>query len=619
MSLSFLFISAKPPTHETGSGKRTVAAMEFLVKAGHSVSLWSPLAKERLLSMSTCDIPIASDSTALQTSYDVAWSMDNWTHKHIAWAANAVDYAKQHLGVKIAVDGACDHLAQAKLHLAKRESNVYEMTVEAERKIWRTVDLILAVSQGVARDMVAAPQGPDANNVLQLPLALEERAQKHTFQVSQRDWAICLPGSLHGLNQQAFIWFITQVWPLIHATKPRLTLRVIGGGTDALAGICAKQTNIELIGRVGDFSQSLSKCLLSVVPAPAPGGVKTVILDSLIAGTPALSAPSSHEHMGLSDGPALMSASTAQDYARKITQFVSNCHANEDHINNHLILSFQQWATQNDFSACMQRIVSRIEQHPKLGTNARNNFYIPDVQTLLIGTYHKTGTVLMKRIFERFAALSGANFVHLNRTTDTKISQLSSATTAKTIMFDYHCGFEGIQGNPQYRGVRVVRDPRMMIISATRYHLDGKEAWLHEPKSEFNGLTYQQQLNSLSSFEEQVIFEMTQKSRAEISDMMAFNKRDIAHLFITVKLEDLMQDESLEVYFSIFRHLGLSGQELVYGLQEAVNNSVFSDKFAANKHMRGSAGETWKDHFTPNILSDYQHLFGNAHQKLGYL
>ncbi len=265
----------------------------------------------------------------------------------------------------------------------------------------------------------------------------------------------------------------------------------------------------------------------------------------------------------------------------------------------------------------MQGIVARIEQQVESRANRTKDLDISDVQTLLVGTYHKSGTVLMKKVFARLAARTNSNFVNLRKPTDAKKNW--QETGVKNIIFDYKCEFADIHNTKPCRGVRVVRDPRMIIISGTRYHLNSKEIWLHQSQEELNGLTYQQHLNSLASFEEQVIFEMENKSREIISNMLTFNERSIADQFMTVKLEHLMQDESLEVYFAMFRHLGLSGKELVIGLEAALVNSVFTTTGTKNnKHMRGSASETWKDHFTPKISRHYERLFGDAHHQLGY-
>lgn len=248
--------------------------------------------------------------------------------------------------------------------------------------------------------------------------------------------------------------------------------------------------------------------------------------------------------------------------------------------------------------------------------------------TRLVGTYHKTGTVLMQNLFRQLARAQGLGFRHLNNAKlDLPGPQVEASVgdSGNGFCFDYHCNFDGFTDSDRFRGVRVIRDPRMLIVSAARYHLDSKEAWLHRPRKALAGKTYQQYLNELPDFRSQMRFEMGilvpghGTAASIIRAMLAWADHPLAPCFHTVGLEDLMQDRGLDHYFRLFRHLGLTEVTLVQALHLALSNSMFTGKAVTNGHARGKVGETWEPYYDSDLLAEYQVCFGDAHTRLGYL
>ena len=105
---------------------------------------------------------------------------------------------------------------------------------------------------------------------------------------------------------------------------------------------------------------------------------------------------------------------------------------------------------------------------------------------IVIATLHKSGTVLMKNIFSTFAKDNNVNFIKVKKE-DFKTKNF----TNKNIYFDDHSGYlQNIEKsfNYEYKFLQCIRDPRDLLVSATKYHQTSEEKWLHENEDRFNDL-----------------------------------------------------------------------------------------------------------------------------------
>ncbi len=98
-----------------------------------------------------------------------------------------------------------------------------------------------------------------------------------------------------------------------------------------------------------------------------------------------------------------------------------------------------------------------------------------------VGTYHKTGTVWMGRVFKSFARRSGMRLITagppLQPDDDVVWPELTSSR--RVIALDMHSTrAAAVQREPNFRGFRVVRDPRDQLISSRR-----REQSLLEPRA----------------------------------------------------------------------------------------------------------------------------------------
>jgi Sulfotransferase domain len=202
---------------------------------------------------------------------------------------------------------------------------------------------------------------------------------------------------------------------------------------------------------------------------------------------------------------------------------------------------------------------------------------------ILVGTHHKTGTVWMQKTFRQIAKTLGLDFVNLLR---------DPPPYRGDVLFHPHSGFDDTITAGDFRGLHLVRDPRDIAISALRYHRDSKELWLHEPRDEFGGVTYQEKLNSLSQ-DEQFLFDLRGSTSDTLRQILAWRYDDPR--FFEATYEQLITDQRGEYFASIMRHLGFDSLSVAASTAVFLRCSIAGKPLPADhRHIRSGRPEQWK-------------------------
>ena len=226
---------------------------------------------------------------------------------------------------------------------------------------------------------------------------------------------------------------------------------------------------------------------------------------------------------------------------------------------------------------------------------------------VVIGTHHKTGTVWLKKIFRMISSKYGLYLYS---------GEQQDIPDQCHIFFQSHSRIDFGQLDDDYRGVHMIRDPRDRIISGCFYHQKSHEPWLHQPHEEFGGLTYQQKINSFSSFEEKLIFEMENAGTNGTQEMLSWDYENPQ--ILEIKYEDLVVDEELFLFHKMFNFLGFHGSVIPDLLQIAHDNSLFSGKIKNSIHVRSGATSQWPEYFNLEIRERFEKQFPGALVRLGY-
>ncbi|MBI1263024.1 MAG: hypothetical protein GC184_15005 [Rhizobiales bacterium] len=219
----------------------------------------------------------------------------------------------------------------------------------------------------------------------------------------------------------------------------------------------------------------------------------------------------------------------------------------------------------------------------------------------------------MNTIFRRISTVLGKKYINLQLDND------RFDFDAYDIFFDWHSKFQSFDDTQlaQCIGIHILRDPRMVAVSAVFYHQRADEHWLHVPMPKYGGLTYQQKLASIEGFRDKLLFELDDHAGATIRDMQDWVGRNYSWCH-DYKLEDLMTDEGLDLYHHMFRHVGFKGGDLLKCLIIAFNNSVFNPHFPDRQHIRSREVEHWRDYYDAELIDAFKARFVGAVENLGY-
>ncbi|MXN67190.1 hypothetical protein GR183_19955 [Stappia sp. GBMRC 2046] len=148
-----------------------------------------------------------------------------------------------------------------------------------------------------------------------------------------------------------------------------------------------------------------------------------------------------------------------------------------------------------------------------------------------------------------------------------------------------------------WKGVRIIRDPRQVLVSDYFHHREGHV-------TEFNGWIWEQLKRDRpvllsASKEDGILHELDNISRAVIEDQVLGNFDD--ERILTIKLEDFSRDPQ-EYLQRIFEFLGIA----------EVEGIDLSRTFA------NPESGPWQEHFTDRIREVFKARYGQALIDLGY-
>jgi hypothetical protein len=258
---------------------------------------------------------------------------------------------------------------------------------------------------------------------------------------------------------------------------------------------------------------------------------------------------------------------------------------------------------------------------------------------LFVFTHHKTSTVLMGNVLRRISDALNLRFCMVYGHCENINNQ------ADVILFEHSLVSPKVLDR-EFVGVHVIRDPRDVVVSGYKYHKYTNEEWctsipphnlpsiikypiidhVREHKSErwkqqylqgLKGLSYQQNLNTLSE-EEGLIFEMKHYAGWTIKDMLNWNYEDSR--ILEFKMEDIMT--SFEISFrQILESINMSNTQVQYCLKkiavENINN-MSDEQILQNKHIQGRSLSKWESTLVGQAKSYFDENYEMSLKKLGY-
>ncbi len=256
---------------------------------------------------------------------------------------------------------------------------------------------------------------------------------------------------------------------------------------------------------------------------------------------------------------------------------------------------------------------------------------------ILVCTYHKSGTTLFDHVMNKIGAAFGLTVV-------TRYGLAQAIPPAPDIVLLAHSLIGALPARP-YRGIRVVRDPRDLWVSAYLYHLRTDEGWCtntdfdptppmtypridyatqHMPEdwkraylARLGGRSYQENLRARDR-DSGLAFELAGYTANTLAAMRAWrwsgpDLRD-------VRLESIAADHDGTMR-AILAHLGFAGAALDDAVALAGTEAIarMDDATLANRpQIHSRTLSKWRGFLTPPQVAAFEAAHGDLIDRLGY-
>ncbi len=165
------------------------------------------------------------------------------------------------------------------------------------------------IELGTKKPIKTIPFGLDLNAY---DPSVESAPEMALFHLGAMDWSP---------NLEGIMWFLDEVWHMIHARYPHLKLYLAGRNmsSDLLSNA---YPNVEIVGEVEDAKRFMKSKAIMIVPLLSGGGVRVKIIEGLALGKPIVSTSIGAEGVDCADHEQLLVADTPDEWVAAIDELM---------------------------------------------------------------------------------------------------------------------------------------------------------------------------------------------------------------------------------------------------------------------------------------------------------
>ncbi|MEP7051083.1 MAG: glycosyltransferase family 4 protein [Pseudomonadota bacterium] len=189
-----------------------------------------------------------------------------------------------------------------------------------ERAAWRKVDGISLTSQ---RDAELVQRDFPGARTAVVPNGVDVGEFSVSTRPSEQDVILFFGAINYYPNQEALLYFIDNVFPLIKQRRPNAIFRVLGPG--APDSVLARAGNgVEILGMVPDVGPYLESATAIVVPLRIGGGTRLKIVEALSKGKAVISTRLGAEGIDVVHDQHLLLADEPEAFAREVERVLTD-------------------------------------------------------------------------------------------------------------------------------------------------------------------------------------------------------------------------------------------------------------------------------------------------------
>jgi GT2 family glycosyltransferase/glycosyltransferase involved in cell wall biosynthesis len=294
-----LILDHEVPTPERDAGSRTMLAIArallqegMLVKFASHIPCGDPARIGVLEQMGVAVIRDAERDPAARWIAENGDELDMVVLSRPQVAAHYLPIVRRHSAARIVFYGHDLHFSRLRQQAELRNSGAITREATAmerlERRVWRGSDLVLYPSVVEAERVAMLEPSVSAHAIA--PYSFQDFPGPRTPVVGQD--ILFVGGFAHSPNQDAVLWLVHAILPLIHVCAGAARLRIVGADPPALvralAGPC-----VTILANISEaeLAAEYRRARVALAPLRFGAGVKMKAVEALAAGVPLVTTP----------------------------------------------------------------------------------------------------------------------------------------------------------------------------------------------------------------------------------------------------------------------------------------------------------------------------------------
>lgn len=192
---------------------------------------------------------------------------------------------------------------------------IFKQTINYERRVWNDFDFLVSVSDN---DKVSMSGFAPANRIFVVPNGIDTNYFKPKDGATI-PFSIVYTGQMgwHP-NEDAVMYFINSIYPLIKNSIPNLKLFIVGSNASKRLHRRAQcDKNIEITGRVEDVRVYIDKAAVCIVPLRIGSGTRLKILEAMSMAKPVISTSIGCEGLDVTNEKDIIITDDRNEFANK--------------------------------------------------------------------------------------------------------------------------------------------------------------------------------------------------------------------------------------------------------------------------------------------------------------